>query len=162
MECCPTGCSSLSSSLRTSSTTRPRMLTCLFQSSTLKHLSRRIIFLKKKSNQEKNTFQALVVADPLYSFSQLAPREHLVDEEPVHRGWVPCQTPIWHSLKMARTPRTRPCYFQVVCANSLSVNTQPQFFEILFGVKSKKTLNKPKGVRPFDLNGEEGRGGRGG
>ena len=92
MGCCPTGCSSLSLSLRTSSTTRPRMLTCLFQSSTLKHLSRRIIFLKKKSNQEKNTFQALVIADPLYSFSQLAPREHLVDEEPVHRGWVPCQT----------------------------------------------------------------------
>ena len=49
-------------------------------------------FLKKKSNQEKNTFQALVIADPLYSFSQLAPREHLVEEEPVHRGWVPCQT----------------------------------------------------------------------
>merc|ERR1712156_889718 len=31
-------------------------------------------------------FQALAVADPLYSFSQLAPREHLFDEEPVHRG----------------------------------------------------------------------------
>ena len=94
MECCPTGCSSLSSSPQTSSTTRPRMLTCLFQSSTLKHLSRQIIFLKKKINQEKNIFQALVVADPLYSFSQPAPREHLVDEEPVHPGWVPSQTPI--------------------------------------------------------------------
>ena len=141
MGCCPTGCSSLSLSLRTSSTTRPRMLTCLFQSSTLKHLSRRIIFLNKKSNQEKNTFQALVIADPLYSFSQLAPREQFVDEEPVHRGWV-CPVKPWYKA-VDIVWKTRPCYFQVVSASSLSVNAQPQFFAIFFCVMSKKTHYKP-------------------